>query len=178
MNTSKLSKVLLAFLLVAVWSPIRAEAPVEDGVKRSKIIERIWWNHAEKVEALSLSEEFRGELDDLLAGYLKGNRDLKRKQSEAMTALGNALSTGDDAAARKLGQSIGGNLSDPIVRQVDLMIAVLARFSPEQREILTEKYPGLYRRMWVRSPVAKMMSGRKLRTKAKAKTDTKTAGSS
>jgi hypothetical protein len=163
---------LLALFLVAILAAhtsfVQGEEPSVSAQSDSappyaRIKNKMWWNDTQKIEALALSDQVREEMDALLIAYAQSNKGLKQEQANVMAALAKALTEGDDVEARRQGEVLGDNLARPMPQQVDMMINVLAKLTPEQHDILVAQYPGVLSRLWLRSPMSKMARYKKTR---------------
>ena len=146
----------------AVSEPPVAEAPdIESATptpdaeararQRSKLMSRVWWNHAKKVEEIGLGDEQRAAMDAILTDYLDHRRPMAKQKQSALDALGRSLLSGDAGAARAHGDEVVAASSSPIRKQVDMMIEVVALLTPEQRQALAGRYPKLLSRLWIAS---------------------------
>lgn len=124
------------------------------------LVSKMWWNQPQKVEELGLNEAQRSRMDAHLLTFLGHRGEGIKQQREALKKLADALGRGDTAAARASRDEIAAATSAPVQRQIDMMIAVTAELTAEQRGKLRETYPNLLSRMWVRSGNLRGAGGR------------------
>ncbi len=131
----------------------------DENVRNKALTSKIWWNQKRKIEALSLSEEQRHQMDHKLGDYLREFTSHAKDQKEAFAALGNALQAGNSELAEQQNSKLSQLTSTSVSRQVDIMIKVVAILTDEQRAIVAQKYPSLFSRLWLKSanPAAMQM---------------------
>lgn len=118
--------------------------------QKEQVVRRAWWNQEAKVRELSLSEEQRREMDQLMTVFLDVRRKAISDQKEAFRAFGEAAVKGPAATQAAASQLVEAMAASPRA-QVQLMVDVTALLSSEQTKKIVEKYPKLLSSQWVRS---------------------------
>ena len=113
-----------------------------------RMADRPWWNQPKKIEALSLTDEQRGELD-ALAESCRAEQQAKPNPREVYQEMADALTKGDLDAARKLTDSLADAAAKNARAQAQMMIEGVAVLSTDQRGILASEWPGMFRRPWI-----------------------------
>ncbi len=163
-----LRHLLFAGTCLALFTPITATnaqaqaSPAEEraATQTQKLVSKLWWNQPQKVEELGLSDAQRSRMDGHLVAFLEQRGEELKKHREALKNLGEALGRGDTTAARASRDEIATTTSTPVQQQIDMMIAVIAELTAEQRGKLSESYPRLLSRLWVRSGNLRGRTGR------------------
>jgi hypothetical protein len=114
----------------------------------TRALQRMWWNRAEKIEALQLTEDMRKRMDALTLDYFTKQRN-STAQREAFDAFREALETGDWDVARKRAETLAETHAQPLRDQAELMIQVTAMLSKDQREKLSKEFPELLAGPWL-----------------------------
>ncbi len=167
MHMQQLIKWILGLMLVTASLVGVAGAGAADAVdNQDKVLAKAWWNDDKKTENLALSAEQRTKMDGYLRAYLSETSELRTQRQAAMSALGEALARGDQAAAIVQRDEMGRLMSQPVTQQIDMMIAVAGLLTEAQRQTLVAQSPDIFSRFWVRQP----NSGKGRRARPKANT--------
>ncbi|MEM1180016.1 MAG: hypothetical protein AAGM22_16870 [Acidobacteriota bacterium] len=121
------------------------------GADPSALARKIWWNQPKKIDELGLDVGQRRRMDAALTTFSELRARTIREQRLAFQAFGEALASGDRARIDERGRALKLIMAAPLEGQVTLMAAVVAELRPDQRRRLTELYPKLLQRQWVRS---------------------------
>jgi hypothetical protein len=129
------------------------ESPEERAARRreedrARILRSIWWNRAEMVTALSLSDAARSKMDDLYTAYLEEHGQ-GGASGDQRAAFLRALAEGDWAQARKHLDEMTAESGVLIKAQGELKIGVLSLLSDEQHAKLVDENIDVLRRPWV-----------------------------
>jgi Spy/CpxP family protein refolding chaperone len=114
----------------------------------ARAIRSIWWNGPAMVEALSLTDAVRAEMDELYRAYLEA-RAQSTAEREVRTAFVDALSKGDWGQARKRLDEVASENAAGLKDQGQLKIDVLSLLSDEQLAQLVGSNLDVLRRPWV-----------------------------
>lgn len=122
----------------------------EREARKDAFVSRMWWNQAQRIGSLRLTETQRRAMDARAKEFL-GERGRKLEAlREVMRLFGEALQTGDREAARETSWGAAGIQGDLQQAQMAMIADVMAELTPEQRATLAETSPGLFGRLWVR----------------------------
>ena len=113
-----------------------------------RVVGDCWWNRPQVVSALTLETAQREQMDAVMKAYLE---DLYAPRDEALrrNPFRVALKRGDlDEATRVLDER-ARLLAEETIREGRMMVAVLGHLSVEQREILGNKFPQVFRARWL-----------------------------
>jgi len=122
----------------------RVKAPVRGGAAREDAA--LWWDDPEIVKALSLSDEQRKKMNEVLAKY-RANVPRNPKPE----AFHETLVQGDWKAARKEGDKVAEVAAESVRMRGALKIDVLSLLTKEQLGILVDRYPRLIYTPWRRA---------------------------
>ncbi|MDG1389607.1 MAG: FixH family protein [Halioglobus sp.] len=118
---------------------------------------KAWWNSAEKIQALSLSEQQRLTMEKHLRSYVAVNRRMAKEQKLPMIMLTKALADANVLAAREAGGEAAEISRDAIVRQTAMASNIVATLNKEQLVILTTDYPHLLAHFWQQTSSKKLL---------------------
>ena len=121
----------------------RAKAPIRGGPDDK---DALWWNDPKIVKDLSLTDEQRKKMGEVLKAYRK-NVPQDRQPEE----FHETLVQGDWEAARSEGERLAKSAATSIRMRGKLKIDVLSLLSKEQREMLIDRYPRLIYQPWRRA---------------------------
>jgi Spy/CpxP family protein refolding chaperone len=138
-----------------------SRAATTPAAPRARLMEHVWWNQPELVQALQLRDDQRSQMDKLLAQALQELRESQHKQMERRIAFEQALVQGDWSAARKTAAELREGVSETAAPQTTLKVDVLSLLDDSQRQTLVAQYAYLLRRPWV---VPSSMAGIPVRT--------------
>ena len=134
-------------------SPEASEASPEERAEQrraqglEKGIKSAWWNRPDLLQALSLSEAKRSEMDGLYRSYLE-SREQGSAVGERRVAFVQSLGKGDWKHARSRLDDLVVENGAPVRAQGELKIAVLSLLSEEQLAKLVEDNADVLRRPW------------------------------
>lgn len=144
-----LAALLLAAGLLAVPAGAQDAAPATDDAQvLADATAGIWWNRARFVDRLALSDEQRQQMDTLLAGHLE-KADLTARAAR-QKELSQALVAGEWDKARGAVDALNSARAEAFSQQTELKIEVLALLESNQRKTLSEDFPRLIERPWLR----------------------------
>lgn len=117
--------------------------------RQAAILENAWWNEADLAGRLHLTEARRRQMDDMLRKNLAGRRDGLEKSRDAQKSFYEALEAGNlDAATSRLG-AVETARASILHAELGLRLDVAKLLSPEQRKVLDQARPRLWRDRWV-----------------------------
>jgi Spy/CpxP family protein refolding chaperone len=120
-----------------------AKAPIPGGPNDPNAL---WWEDPTLVEALSLTDEQRKKMGEILSAYRK-----KLPQIVQPEAFHETLVQGDWKAARRESDKLAKNAETSVQMRGTLKIDVLSLLSKEQRETLVDRYPRVVYQPWRRA---------------------------
>ncbi len=141
----------LSLSLLSIPSRAADNKPSNQAKQRSTLADKIWWNQPKKISSLSLSEGQRKQMDHLLNDYLKTHNKHVKKQQAAFSDLGDSLASNLQKKTSKLRDKLAEVIADDVSEQIDMMSAVIAVLSDEQRQLMAKNHPKLMSRLWVRT---------------------------
>jgi Spy/CpxP family protein refolding chaperone len=119
------------------------KAPIPGGPNDESAL---WWDDPAIVKALSLTDEQRKKMGEILKAYRK-----KVPQNQRPEAFHETLVQGNWKAARSESEKVAKNAETSVQMRGTLKIDVLSLLSKEQRETLVDRYPRLIYRPWRRA---------------------------
>lgn len=125
----------------ATPTPPSAQSPAPNAA----LIQRAWWNQAEPVDALKLTDAQRTKMNDLLTRSVESQRAAQPQQGQHQKAFEQALANGDWASARKEATGLRDGMAATWAAQTALKIDVLSVLTAEQRQLVVARYPLLLR---------------------------------
>lgn len=138
------------FGLLLLLTPLAAADAVAQTSARPAPSPGMWWNQPRFADGLGLTAEQRGDLDRLLEQHLAQRREAVETYQERRLELARAVSAGDWAEAREAGGRAAEAAAGLSRAETDLVVAVMQRLTPAQREEVAEEFPILLRRPWLR----------------------------
>jgi Spy/CpxP family protein refolding chaperone len=121
----------------------RAKAPIPGGPNDESTL---WWDETPVVKALSLTDEQREKMGEILKAYRK-----KVPQDVRPEAFHETLVQGNWKAARGESEKLAKSAETSVQMRGTLKIDVLSLLSKEQRETLVDRYPRLIYQPWRRA---------------------------
>jgi Spy/CpxP family protein refolding chaperone len=123
--------------------PDRAKGPIPGGPNDENAL---WWNDPKIAKSLSLTDEQREKMGEILKVYRQ-----KVPQDQRPEAFHEALVQGDWKAAHGESEKLAKSAETSVRMRGTLKIDVLSLLSDEQREILVDRYPRLVYQRWRRA---------------------------
>lgn len=129
---------------------VGADADPSADPRARGLVRKIWWNNAEVVEALALSDEQRQRMDGHLQRFLRSRQEATSTRQAAEGDYLAALEEGRWPEARAALDRFGASSLRALTGQAEMKIDVLAELENGQRARLGESYPHLFRAPWYR----------------------------
>ena len=113
-----------------------------------------WWNGADMIKALDLTDDQRAKMDKVLTTTLELQATLQRKQIEARQRFEETLKAGDWGGAKQAASEWESLLAKLYGAQNTLKIDVMSLLNATQRTTFVTKHEYMLRRPWIGGPIA------------------------
>ena len=123
--------------------PGPAKGPIPGGPNDKNAL---WWNDPKIAKSLSLTDEQRNKMGEILKVYRQ-----KVPQDRRPEAFHEALVQGDWKVAHGESEKLAKSAETSVRMRGTLKIDILSMLSDEQREILVDRYPRLVYQRWRRA---------------------------
>ncbi len=130
-------------------TPASAASEISGADKTRALIEGIWWNQPDMMQALRLNQQQRQQMDRRLMQLIEDRRAARSRLIEQQRTFADALAQGNWDTARAAGAVLRQGVADAIDAQTGLKIDVVSWLDGEQRQIFVRDYPNLLQRPWV-----------------------------
>jgi len=134
--------------------------------KMDTALKNIWWNQADTIKHLSLSQSQRSAMDAVFLKHRQNGRETSLARHEVRVAYITALESSNWKEAKVLAQRMAvltGNMDETRLLE---RTNVLELLNPKQIETIKEKYPLLLKRSWIKNKGQKGNAGIKKKRRA------------
>lgn len=128
-----------------------ATADQQEQRRRQRVerrISRAWWNRDNIVATLALSTSQRDRMSQIMRTHMASRAKMQKQNRSARQPFQDALAGGKLDVARAEAEKLAASMSLANLRQLEMMVDIIALLSDRQREILHRGFPHLLQRSW------------------------------